>query len=314
MAKWPLAPILIRTMGLGRPWVEMNFELSFDPPTLFQSGDIGENRSGGLYDNTNPIVFLKIGARGHLAILTRRYPFSCMADNWIELPSLSQWPQPLGLKSIDQLSEIYFLQRVWKTVEVTYLQSVLNVEDETSGFHPCKAILENYVEKNLTIGKSTKPVCNMQNHWDQDFGRVWGVMKKWTKKELRQRGEKDVAIIVSQLLCNSIEAGNEWEISVEWIGCLEKRQTKVGKFVDADTKDITNRYEEITAEDNQQYSLEYKTHLQIGVQVDIKQRDRNTQSDDDQCMEIESTNLAEAAWYSGKVLGLATKDGTGFED
>lgn len=65
-----------------------------------------------------------------------------MADNWIELPSLSQWPQPLVLKSIDQLSEIYFLQRVWKTVEVTYLQSVLNVEDETSGFHPCKAILE----------------------------------------------------------------------------------------------------------------------------------------------------------------------------
>lgn len=57
------------------------------------------------------------------------------------------------------------------------------------------------------------------------------------------------------------------QISVEWIGCLEKRQTKVGKFVDADTKDITNRYEEIIAEDNQQYTLEYKTHLQIGVQV-----------------------------------------------
>lgn len=57
------------------------------------------------------------------------------------------------------------------------------------------------------------------------------------------------------------------QISVEWIGCLEKRQTKVGQFVDVDTKDITNRYEEIIAEDKKQYTLEYKTHLQIGVQV-----------------------------------------------
>lgn len=65
-----------------------------------------------------------------------------MADNLVELPSLSKWPQPLVLKSIDQLSEIYFLQRVWKTVEVTYLQSILNVVDEEAGFHPCKAILE----------------------------------------------------------------------------------------------------------------------------------------------------------------------------
>lgn len=66
-----------------------------------------------------------------------------MADNLVELPSLSKWPQSPVFKPIDQLSEIYFLDRVWKTVEVTYLQSVLNVVDESAaGFEPCKAILE----------------------------------------------------------------------------------------------------------------------------------------------------------------------------
>ncbi|KAM7249146.1 hypothetical protein ACFE04_016274 [Oxalis oulophora] len=35
MAKWPLAPILTKTIGFGRPWVEMNFELSFGPPPPF---------------------------------------------------------------------------------------------------------------------------------------------------------------------------------------------------------------------------------------------------------------------------------------